>query len=375
MTPHDAYGMIVGAAASVLAFFVFGGVSSPSMSPFHAVPRDSFIVATVDVDELRRSPIYEALVASSGGREAEQALGVRALAAACGFDPVSRVRTLAISVPEAATERGEFGLAAKIDVTRSELETCADAFAKQRGARAEAHRIGNFVVLEAGGEASLRPRLAYGGGLLVVGKGTWLEAMLGAAERTKPSIAQSAEHMALRSAVERREGFRAPTVLVTAILPRSLRERLKREMGAEVGASDASSSAMAGVLGVSSLGLALRAGTPGSSANVLAELVCDGEEECVAVEKLIARKRLDWSKDLSLRLVGFGPLLDAVEIQREGPRVRVTTGGNAAAVAATIDRVLRFSAHRESAAPAIPAAPSSPPASPSSSAPAPPSSR
>jgi hypothetical protein len=104
---------------------------------------------------------------------------------------------------------------------------------------------------------------------------------------------------------------------------------------------------MAGVLGVSGVGLALRAGASGQSIDVAIELVCDSEEACAGVEKLVLKKRLDWSKELTLRMVGFGPHLDSIDVKREGTRIRVTAGAPADALTSTIDRVMRLKARSQ----------------------------
>jgi len=79
------------------------------------------------------------------------------------------------------------------------------------------------------------------------------------------------------------------------------------------------------------------------------ELVCDDAPACVAVDKLIQRKRLELSKELGLRMIGFGPLLDSLESKQEGARIRVTAGTNSDALAATIERILKLRARRDPA--------------------------
>jgi hypothetical protein len=337
----DARAALLGVASAAIAYLVFGGAGrAPSSDPAGAVPRDSFLVATIQVDELRRSPVYTSLFGAGGS--GTRALGIGGLADACGFDPASRVRRLAIAVPEETTERGEFGVAARVEVTADELRTCADALAKERGGRAGTTRVGSFVVLE-GGEGSSRPRIGFApGGLLVVGKGTWFDAMLGAAEGSKPGLRDAEGHTALRTALTTAPEWRSPAFLVTALLPRTLRDRLKEEMGVELGATDASSVAMAGVLGVASAGLAMRTGGPGGTVDARAELRCDTADECAAVETLAKRKRLEASKDFSLRLIGLGAVFDALEISRDGARVHATLSVGADGLASTLERVLRF---------------------------------
>ena len=367
---------LVFASATALAFFVFGGARGiggrAPQSPETAVPRDAYLIATVRMTELRRSPLYPVLLGDeAGGPRGEKlldrrALGIAGLAEACGFDPLARVSELAVSVPEEG-DKGELGVAAHVDVTTDELERCAGALADQHGAKSETKEQGHFVVVEdgrAGADSPVRPRIAYGrrSGLLVAGRGAWFDAMLAAAEGTRPSLEQAertggaapTSHAGLRASMTGREGWHFPDVLLTAILPRSVRDRLRAEMSAEV-AKDAAGDAargeagrelMAGVLGVSAVGIAFRAGAgvPRADAQAAAELICDTENDCAAVEKLILKKRLDWSKTLMFRMIGLGPLLDSIAVQREPLRLRVTAKASAEALAATIDRVLRLSA-------------------------------
>lgn len=360
--------VVLGLGAAAAAFFMFGGlgglVKSAPSDPFDAIPKASFIAATLDFAELRRSPVYEVFFGKEapGADPMRRALGVTALADACGFDPASRVQRVAVSVPEEG-DRGEFGVAARVEVSRDELETCTRSLAEKRGGHAETHDVGSFVVLEdtsASAGRAVRPRLAYGrGGLLVVGKGTWFDAMLGAADRTRPGLRAAPEHIALRTSLTSHDGFHAPTLLATAILPRSLRDRLKGEMGAEAGSHDASSAIMAGVLGVSAVGIAIHAGGRGQNVDASVELVCDDAAACEAVDKLAQKKRAEWSRDLSLRMIGFGPLLDSFEVKREGARLRATASVSADTLAATLERVLKLRA-RQGARDASPSQPNQP---------------
>jgi hypothetical protein len=346
--------MGVGGACAALAVFGWWETTSRAATgdPFDAVPKSSFIAATIDFAELRRSPLYDVVFGKEAaqGEPMRRALGTSGLAHACGFDPLERVQRFAVSVPEEGV-RGELGVVAKVEVSREELELCTRSLAGERGGKAETRKVGSFTVLEgsSGGSGS-RSRLAYGhGGLLVVGKGTWFDAMLGAADHAQPGLRDAPEHAGLRASLTSREGFKKPTVVATAILPRSLRERLKGEMGAEVGAHDPSSSTMAGVLGVSAVGIALQVGGPGKNVDASVELVCDGERGCEAVEKLVQKKRKEWSSDLALRMVGLGSLLDSLEVKREGPRLRATASASSEALAATLDRVLKLRARQAAA--------------------------
>lgn len=374
--------ILIGVVGTVVAFFVFGGGRDRTPpDPYTAVPRDSFLVLTLNLAELRRSPLYDVLLGKDGPRSGHsvldrRSLGISELTGACGFDPLARVETLALAVPEEG-EKGELGVAARVSVTRDELTRCAAALADRRGGRIDTKEVGGFVVVEdpKTSEGAARPRLAYGhGGLLVVGRGAWFDAMLSTADGKRPGIDASQGHDAIRGSLTGKPGWQRPTLLLSMLLPQALRARIKGEMAEELGAAKEPSSAesakmMAGVLGVPAAGLALKAGESGRSIEAAVELVCDTEEACASVEKLVATKRFEWSKELSLRMLGLGPLLDSVDIRRDGAKLRVTAGTSADGLAAVIDRVMRLQARRRDES--TPAPPGSTPPRPDETIPAP----
>lgn len=343
--PENLRPIVVGVVGAVAAFFVFrssgGGKGS---DPLDAIPRDSFLVATVDMGELRRSPVYLALAGDKDGETDAmigRALGIGRLKEACGFDPSSRVLKIAAAVPEESSDKGDFGLAARVDVTEAELEKCAHALADKRGGHAEIKQERGFAVLETS-EGPSGARIAYGKDhLLVVGKGAWFDAMLAAADHVKPGVRDAQAHAAVRASMTSHEGWKNPTVLVSAVLPQSLRDRLKREMGVDR-ADDPSNTMMGGVLDVASIGFAVRAGETGGNVDAAVELVCEGADACVAVEKLVQKKRFDWAKDLTMRMIGLGPVFDSFQVKRDGIHLRATASASANGLASTLERILRF---------------------------------
>jgi len=360
--------VLVGAVGAATAFFVFGGArllgGGRTAQPIDAVPKDSFLVATVNLAELRRSPIYESIFGGGPATPSAlvagktmSALGMGGFAQACGFDPLARVEKLAIAVPE-GDEHGEFGIAARVQVTQAEIETCARALDSARGGRTTSRatrNVGDFTVLEdAGGRG-----IGYGGngtgGLLIISKGSWFEAMIGSAEHKKATIEESREHNALRTALTSRairESGRAPTAVVTAVLPRALRDRLKGEMTEEQShvdsSGDSSVAIMNGVLGVSAVGIALRAGERGQNVDARAELVCDDAAACAAVKELILKKKFAWSRDLGLRMIGFGALIDSLEIEHDGVNLHASVSVSANQLSSAIDRATRWHARADS---------------------------
>jgi hypothetical protein len=369
-------------AAAAVSFVLVRG-SGPSVpgsraaSPDDAAPAGAFLVASLDVEALRAARVLDAVLGTASLSRTIPVPGVSAAADACGFDPLARVRSATLAVPEDSGDRGDFGLAARLEVTDDELRTCVTRLSEKRGVTPTTRKDGSFLVLDAPPPPPRKeaaagdrmpgpaPAIAYGaGGLLLVGQGAWLGRMMRAAEGTAPSAAGDTTHGTLRATLtaaaargdgdgDNDDGWRAPMLLVTMVLPRALRDRLRGEMAEELadaggGASAAGgASMMSGVLGVASAGLALRHvhGEP-SRIEARAELVCDDDASCRAVETLLGKKRLDWSKDIALRLVGVGKLTDALRIERSGARVQVRASFETAAVTATVEGLLRLGSSR-----------------------------
>jgi len=264
-------------------------------------------------------------------------------------------------------------------VSSEELLRCAKKVIEQRqpGAASapDVRESGSYILVEPESTETdpLRrvPTLAYrDGGPYLIGRGAWLSAMIDTVEGRLPSAAAS-QHAAVRKEVVR--GVEKPSVLVTAILPKAFRERLKTEMGAELGldadrdrdAPDAAggsagrgATVMAGVLGVGSVGAGIEAGPAGGETAVAAVFRCEEKTACAEVARLVSRRRHEWSQEISLRLLGIGPLLDSMKIDDEQTVVRVGARAPTDDAAKWLDRVLTLrSARHPTAGPLTSAAP------------------
>jgi hypothetical protein len=269
-----------------------------------AVPRDAWLVAAVDVAALRESPIAKPVL-GSGSTTIVPGLG--SLTDTCGFDPVARLRELVVASPEGG-ERGDFGVAFSGAFSKDELASCAEKVIRARGGRPSTSTRGGFTVIEdgAGGKPA---RVAYReGGPFLVGHGAWLDAMIDAAAGN--AARERPEHAELRAAFEKRGGPPRP-VLVTAVLPKALRERLKGELTAQSGA-------FASVLAVEQAGLSIATGGAGSTTDIAVELRCESQADCEAVRDLAEQKRLALSRDFSVRIIGLGSLLDTLTVEVHG---------------------------------------------------------
>ncbi len=354
MSQRRQYLLFFGLVLSVIAAAFALGRRPGSASLLDSVPRDAWLVATIDVTALRASPLAKPIL---GGGEKTPIPGLGPLVARCGFDPVTRLREVVVTSPENG-ERGDFGLAFSGDFTKDELWKCAENVIRARGGSPAASTRGGFTLVEDTSDA-LHARLAYReGGPFLVGRGPWLDAMIDATEHKADGL--RADHTELRAALAGKSGT-PPAIVVTALLPAPMRDRLKAELGPELGGEG--EKAYAGVLAVSAAGLAVRLGgqTPNpadSTTDIAAEMRCETVTACEEVKKLIERKRLAFSRDLTVRLIGLGPLLDSLAVDGHGAAITATAHASSDELARGIQRVIDFKSRPAPVPPPAPASPS-----------------
>ncbi len=340
------YVLFFALVAAVVAAAFWLGRRGSSVDILTAVPADAWLVATIDVEALRASPLAQPLLgAGEGGDTASRAAsvipGLGTLADACGFDPLTRIDRVVLCSPEGG-ERGDFGVAFTGHFTRDELTQCADKITRARGGSPRTTTRGAFSILDSDADAA-RTRFAYRqGGPFLVGRGAWLDAMIDAAEGKAPR--ERPEHAALRQALAPKSGEAPRAVVVTALLPSGVRDRLRGELGAELGSEG--ERAYASVLAVASAGLALGTGGPGSSTRLAAELHCDTADACGEVKTLLERKRLAFSRDLGLRLVGVGPLVDSLTVAVQGSSLSAAAQAPTDDLARALRRAFEYRAPR-----------------------------
>lgn len=329
-----------GLLAVVCALWFDGGAGGGALD---AVPKGSFLVASVDVEALRGSPLGAPIFRFGAARSL-----VAPYSEACGWDVLGRLRDLVLAVPEAEGS-GEFGLIARVHVTRDELVSCSDRLVGARSGTPRVTKQGSFSLLEdvGNGGAAPRPKLALGNdGTILVGGGAWFASMLEAAEGRAPRIADNVEHAALRRKLVASSKQHRPVLLVTATLPAQLRARLKGELADDVTATrDGSAAAMEGILEVRAIGALLATGPTGSETELLFEFECTSAASCDEVRKLVLRKRLLAQGDLRLRLAGMGPLLDSLTATVHGSALSVVAHAPTDALAATLERLLGYLAN------------------------------
>jgi hypothetical protein len=316
-------------AAAALFVAVQRSQNATSSATLDAIPADAFLVTTFDIAALRDSQLAAPLapfVASLGATEVETR---------CGFEPIARVRELSIAIPEG--QDGEFGILARGNFTRDEMSKCANAVIAARGGSPIETKSGDFSeVSDDSSVLSLPSKIAWDdSGLVLVGRGGWLGEMMDASRGKHARIATNAQHAELREALGKLR-----LVVATATLPAGLRKKIERQMQ---GDSEGENAMMQGVLGVGAAGIAI--GTKNATTEIVFEARCDSADACAQVEKLIAKKKAEWSQNMGLRLFGFGALFDSLEVHVDGQKLHASTFLPTEDARRLIERALEYRAN------------------------------
>ncbi len=315
LSPRRQYVLFFGLAAIIAVGFGVAGKGKHAADVLSAVPRGAWLLATVDVEALRPSPVAQALVGTSG----VSVPGLGRIVDVCGFEPLAHLTQVALVAPEG---EGEFGVAFAGDLDPLVLSDCAAKIVRARGGEPATEKHGSFSLVGAAGAEGdrKRARLAYReGGPFLVGRGGWLFTMIDAVEGKTERAAP--ELLALRAALAGPGSSGvgpggSRELVVAALLPKTMRDQLKAEMETQERANP--DDAYAGVLAVDRAGVAVATGAPGTTTYFTAELHCETAQACATVKALLERKRSAASTSTALRLLGFGPAVDSAVVDARG---------------------------------------------------------
>lgn len=275
-----------------------------------AVPEHTFLLVTLDLPRLRVSPFAKELASLHEVMDVSQT---------CGFDPLARTKMVAIAIPEA--ENGEFGLALTHDLTKDELSACARSVTASRGTSMEVRREGPYVLLEAPSsfEAGPPAQIAFRDGApLLVGRGAWLGSMRAALDGREPRVLSRPTHAALRevAGASAAAGSR-PSIVATAVLPRGLRDRLRKQLAGEAD-TERGAETMDAVLAVSEVVVAVTTGGEAEPVKLFVELRCERAGACDTVRAFVDRKRRALASEPMVKALGFAPLVNAIDLSARG---------------------------------------------------------
>jgi len=314
-----------------------------------AVPQGAILVAVADLEALRASPAGAKILAAD-----RDIPGLGSVREVCGFDPMERVRELAIVVP-AGGDEGDFGMVAAGDAQDDAILACASKVIEGRGGKPVVTTVGTFrtvrdaTMILSGAEIAVKK-----GGPILLGAGPYLRAMIDAADGRIPTIRTSLAHARLADMVE------GSALRATIVLTPKQREDLARDL-AEGGGPRSAGSIVAVAVGAKL----------GAVVSVRAVIACENAASCADVAGILSRARDARAADFSTRLVGFSKILEDTQIKAEGESVQIAAQVPADQAATLFERllVLRGVRHPMPSGTEMPQAPRAPAEAPDAGAP------
>ncbi len=289
-------------------------------SAIDAIPADALAIATLRVDALRASPLAR-LLASEPDRAASLGPG---LPTGCSFDPVERVRQLAIWVPDSQAE--SFGLAAMGQFPMAEVLQCARSSIGARGAVALESSADSFTLISdptlGAGAANVAVR---DGGPVLLGPPSSVARMIATAAGRVPSAAAAGDHAQMRSDLQ----AQAADVVLTARVSAGMRVRIREAAGGEI-------TPLGSVLAVAA------AMDLGPQARLRAIVYCEQAAACADLAQVIGQRRDEVRGSVAMRLAGVASLLDSVRVQARGERLALGAEAPVDEIVTVIERVWRW---------------------------------
>ena len=285
-----------------------------------AIPTGALIVATADLDALRASPVGAPFL-----REGREIPGVGKVRDVCGFDPVDTLTEVALAIP-AAGDAGEFGVVAAGKVDDEAILACASKVIEARGGHAVISPLGGFRTVRdtsqpGGGEIAVRK-----GGPMLLGAGSYLRAMIDAADGRAASIRASVAHAQLGRQID------GGAIRVTVVLSPDQRRTLVEELETDGTKDSPAASVMAGALGV----------TLGPRVAIHGVIACEEAAACARFATKLKAVRDERAADYAVRLVGFGTVLEQLKIEPAGELIHLRVELAADQAALLADRVLKL---------------------------------
>ena len=328
------------AAAAVIAtiglvFFAIQRTRAPEgmrSVALDAIPQGALVVAVADLKALRASPAGKKMLESD-----RNIPGLGTVREVCGFDPMERVNELAIVVP-AGGDEGDFGLVAAGDAQDDAILACASKVIEARGGRSVITNVGSFrtvrdaTMILSGAEIAVKK-----GGLILLGAGPYLRAMIDAADGRIPTIRESVAHARLSELVN------GSAVRATIVLTPKQREDLAQSL-AEGGGPRSAASILAGAAGVEI----------GPMVKLKAVIACADAPSCADVARILAKARDERAADITTRMVGFSKVLEDTQIKAEGEAIQITAQAPADDAIQLFTRLVQLRGLRHPTAAALP---------------------
>lgn len=292
--------LAIGAAAGLGVFVWSQTKPRPLESSLDAIPDGAMLLATADVTALRRINALAPIFSETG-----EIPGIGKVREVCGVDPLEHVVDVAMGVPATGSD-GDFGLVASGAIDAEALLSCASKVIEARGGRPVVNPIGSFrTVRDSAAFASSAEIAARDGGPILLGAGSYLRAMIDAADGRVPRVTSDLMHE--RIAREIGPGALRVTVVLTPEQRRTLNEELARG-----GAAGSPAAAMLGV------GLSVSVDTRVGLSGLVA---CETANACTDLGQTFETRRTSRTDDPIIRIVGAKPLLERMKIAATGTKI------------------------------------------------------
>jgi hypothetical protein len=319
---RNALALLIGAvllAAGLVLTARSRPLSARVTSCLQAAPSQALAVLWVRVPTLRSSPLSRLLPG-----EGQPGALPPGLARTCGFDPVDRLRELAIWIPDTGSD--DFGLAALGDLAPHEMLRCTRAAIASRGGVVTTSSSEGFTLLSdqtlGSGAASIAMRDRD---LVLLGRPAPLARMIAVVGEREESSATQGDHAHMREQL----GIDAADVVLTAFVSAAVRERIRSAAGGEP-------TPLTSVLAVAA------AVELGNRARVRAIVWCDSPLACQQLADVLQARRDEVRSSVSLRLTGVASLLQTARFQANDHQVLVTADAPAEEIVAVVQRIWRW---------------------------------
>ncbi|MCB9585875.1 MAG: hypothetical protein H6718_10795 [Polyangiaceae bacterium] len=200
MTPHGFNKLAAFVYSSALAALVYARSAPPPPptypDPIVALPENSAVVLTANLERMRHSELGRQLLDESGGA---------ALPAGDCQTVVGHAARVAVAMPrlEHAEDVGVLGAAFSGGFKAVEIESCVRESLARRGQQLHRERDAEFLRLGAGPDAQGQTGVVAlrDDGLLLGAPTSYLPQMVAAANRSAPNVRKSEQHRLLREIV------------------------------------------------------------------------------------------------------------------------------------------------------------------------------
>jgi len=293
-------------------------------SALDAIPSGALLLVTGDLRALRASPVGAPFF-----REGREIRGIGKVRDVCGFDPIDTLEEVALAIP--AVGEGEFGLAAAGAVQTEALVSCAKKVIESRGGRPVVAPVGSFSTVRdtsapQGGEIAVRP-----GGLVLLGGGAYLRAMIDSADGRTPTIRTSDAHAQVAQQVG------GGAARLTMVLTPEQRAQIAEELALSGAQGSPAGSVLAGGIGVD-LGPQLR---------LHGVLTCASAAACSELGDRLRAMRDARAGDVTLRLMGVASVLERVQLEAKGEALHLRLELPAEEATAVVERLLALRGARQ----------------------------